>query len=386
MPYQAVKPYVEGEFTEVQFDSTARRNPSEPYGTIPIELGYDALQVYQQYWWGQGDPLYAMMSRRGLGVDFTKVTVTEDELSRFESVTREILHNSKSLRDKRVAKAYLPRIKRWWKKAGIQHNPIDAAPAEIRGTAHESEWRSLQENYATAKKTKNKQAIAAAEKLLREFDVHHGLFQSGPQWKGQTHVRPEEAVLGALHQLAGERPAGTLLQVAELRSRLALPKATFDAAVLNLSKQHKATLHHHDAAGMLPPGERDALVKGPRNTYYVGIAPRASRNPIEGRTVPVLVNPVRMQKPTHLRNVSVIDVWVGKGKGKPAHRLHSPGEMDRLPKKPVRYAMRFQDGSTYAGKYQPRAGKPFEQHVLSRWQQHSSQRPEFRELLNRYSM
>jgi hypothetical protein len=80
---------------------------------IPIELGYDALNIFQRYWGGQGDPLYAMLSRRGTSVSIVKLDVSQRELDRFEDVAQEIVKTSDDPSEVRVAKVYLKRIPEW---------------------------------------------------------------------------------------------------------------------------------------------------------------------------------------------------------------------------------------------------------------------------------
>ena len=82
----------------------------------------------------------------------------------------------------------------------------------------------------------------------------------------------ETAVLHALRQLERESPAGALLSVRELRARSGLDKPSFDRAALALASRGRVSLHAHDHAGVLPEGERRALVEDARGVHYVGIA------------------------------------------------------------------------------------------------------------------
>lgn len=79
-------------------------------------------------------------------------------------------------------------------------------------------------------------------------------------------------VLEALKNLTNERTLGSLLSVRELRSRVPLPKARFDAAALALAASGAIILHHHDYAASLPEVERDELVRDARGNHYVGVA------------------------------------------------------------------------------------------------------------------
>jgi len=66
---------------------------NEGYGDIPIRLSYAVLNVFQRYWEGQGDPLYAVLSRRGNSVDWVTVKASQEEIDRLEEVARKILED-----------------------------------------------------------------------------------------------------------------------------------------------------------------------------------------------------------------------------------------------------------------------------------------------------
>lgn len=82
------------------------------------------------------------------------------------------------------------------------------------------------------------------------------------------------AVRRALLELSERRPAGSLLAVRELRSSVALDKASFDEAVLSLGRQGQVVLHHHDHPSSLSEEERAGLVLDEHGVYYVGVALR----------------------------------------------------------------------------------------------------------------
>jgi hypothetical protein len=44
-----------------------------------ITLGYGVLRVFSQWWYGQGDPLYAVLSRRGNSVDLVTLEASREE-------------------------------------------------------------------------------------------------------------------------------------------------------------------------------------------------------------------------------------------------------------------------------------------------------------------
>lgn len=81
--------------------------------TIPLRLGYDSLSIFQQYWWGQTDPLYAILSRRGNSVDWVNVDASLEELRRLRDLCAEIRDNDKSEPSHvRVATSYADKITR----------------------------------------------------------------------------------------------------------------------------------------------------------------------------------------------------------------------------------------------------------------------------------
>lgn len=69
----------------------------------------------------------------------------------------------------------------------------------------------------------------------------------------------------------GESP-GALLAVRAVRERAALPKEEFDAIALKLSRDGRLVLHYHDFPSSLSKGQRDALIRDPKGSYYVGMA------------------------------------------------------------------------------------------------------------------
>ena len=78
--------------------------------TKNVKLGYDTYKIFQQYWEGQGDPLYAILSRRGGSVDIVTIAASREELQRLKEVAKEILSGDDATH-KRVAKATLKRMK-----------------------------------------------------------------------------------------------------------------------------------------------------------------------------------------------------------------------------------------------------------------------------------
>jgi hypothetical protein len=80
--------------------------PATEEASIPLKLSYAVYNVFQRYWDGQRDPLYALLSRRGDSVDWVTVFATPVEVERLEAVTREVMnsddpaevHTAKSLK------------------------------------------------------------------------------------------------------------------------------------------------------------------------------------------------------------------------------------------------------------------------------------------------
>lgn len=66
-------------------------SPAVDDATIPIKLSYAVYNIFQRYWEGQNDPLYALLSRRGDSVDWVTVFATPEEMERLEAVMWEIM-------------------------------------------------------------------------------------------------------------------------------------------------------------------------------------------------------------------------------------------------------------------------------------------------------
>jgi hypothetical protein len=89
----------------------------EPCLQFPLRLGYDTIAVLSQYWEGQGDPLYAILSRRGCSVDWVEVDASELEIIRLRDTCSLILANPESEEShRRVATSYLERANRCYTK------------------------------------------------------------------------------------------------------------------------------------------------------------------------------------------------------------------------------------------------------------------------------
>lgn len=71
---------------------------------LKVRLGYDVYNVFQRYWCGQGDHLYAVLSRRGGSVDFVTLDASVEEVDRLEEVANYIIEHSSDEAEVRVAK------------------------------------------------------------------------------------------------------------------------------------------------------------------------------------------------------------------------------------------------------------------------------------------
>lgn len=71
-------------------------------------IGYGVYNVFQHYWYGQGDPLYAVLSRRGPSVDWVEVTLSAAERRRMDEVATTILADEgTTAAEKRTARSWL---------------------------------------------------------------------------------------------------------------------------------------------------------------------------------------------------------------------------------------------------------------------------------------
>lgn len=71
-------------------------------------IPYSVQNVYQRYWYGQGDPLYAVLSRRGTSVDWTDdpTYVSEEEFERLKRITEVIIADSDDKGEVRTAVSF----------------------------------------------------------------------------------------------------------------------------------------------------------------------------------------------------------------------------------------------------------------------------------------
>lgn len=71
-----------------------------------VTLTYATYNVFQRYWWGQSDPLYAVLSRRGHSVGIEEIEASEDEVDRLCDTAREAVATGDAS-EKRVGRAFL---------------------------------------------------------------------------------------------------------------------------------------------------------------------------------------------------------------------------------------------------------------------------------------
>lgn len=79
---------------------------------IPVTLSYAVYNIFQQYWEGQNDPLYAILSRRGHSVDWVHVFASQEEIDRLGEVAMEIIDDPESEKPAiATAESLLPKLK-----------------------------------------------------------------------------------------------------------------------------------------------------------------------------------------------------------------------------------------------------------------------------------
>lgn len=87
-------------------------------------------------------------------------------------------------------------------------------------------------------------------------------------------VDERDSVLRGLRELVDREGAGSLIAMRKLRAAVSLPKARFDAVLLELYASDAVILHHHDHVSSLSAAERESLVVDEHGNYYVGVALR----------------------------------------------------------------------------------------------------------------
>lgn len=90
-----------------EFDEVRRRSLSKP-----VKLSYAVYNVFQRYWEGQDDPLYALLSRRGDDVDWVIVDASPEEIERLEETADEIIESPNDAGELRTAEAMLKQLEK----------------------------------------------------------------------------------------------------------------------------------------------------------------------------------------------------------------------------------------------------------------------------------
>ena len=104
-----------------------------PEYNIPLNISYGVYNVFQRYWEGQSDPLYAVLSRRGDSVDWVTVEASQEEADRMREVAEEIVSSSDDPMEKRTAQMQLDRLK-------------DTAPHSEYEQSLQQSYKGLNEN------------------------------------------------------------------------------------------------------------------------------------------------------------------------------------------------------------------------------------------------
>lgn len=209
-----------------------------------------------------------------------------DPIATLDRVVPEVLLTTGPIEDvalkgrvKQMAPGHEALLGEWIKSALARRLVFEHAPKAPKGKkryAHEPDLRKLLDKTLKALKADLKGIDAASisrDKIVDVLARELGLSRA-PAKSFADPTSDRGIVQRALLQMASEKPAGTLLLVRELRDRVRLDKARFDAAAIALSEGGAAVLHHHGHAGALSETDREKLIFDGQGTYYVGIAPR----------------------------------------------------------------------------------------------------------------
>lgn len=171
----------------------------------------------------------------------------------------------------------------WLKRAlerGAVHEHAAAPPSKKKRYGSEPDvTRNLVTVLTTLRKALAKtdaQGISrqsVADALLAELGLAAARPPAARERQPARAARDE--LLAALDATAAESPRQALLSIREVRTRATLGKELFDAVALELMREGKVSLHHHDHPASLPETERGQLVRDPSGNYYIGIAPRS---------------------------------------------------------------------------------------------------------------
>jgi hypothetical protein len=102
-----------------------------------IRLGYGTFNVFQRWWWGQSDPLYAVLSRRGNSVDWVVVYASPAEVERLVEVAHQIIDSTDSdKQEKYVATGLLALLS----QEGLANGGMGPGAIDL-GSRSEKGWR-----------------------------------------------------------------------------------------------------------------------------------------------------------------------------------------------------------------------------------------------------
>jgi len=107
-----------------------------PEYNIPLNISYGVYNVFQRYWEGQSDPLYAVLSRRGDSVDWVTVEASQEEADRMREVAEEIVSSSDDPMEKRTAQMQLDRL-----KDTAPHSEYEQSLQQSYKGLNEAEWQ-----------------------------------------------------------------------------------------------------------------------------------------------------------------------------------------------------------------------------------------------------
>lgn len=117
----------------------------------------------------------------------------------------------------------------------------------------------------------------AAVQMFESVGISFGAAAPSTGQLDSGHREEAADLLKLMQQLDPGADRGALVPARVLREAAKMPKAEFDALVLQLSRQGKIALHEHDFVASLRPEDRDELVTDGRGTFYVGMALRRAQ-------------------------------------------------------------------------------------------------------------
>jgi hypothetical protein len=128
----------------------------------------------------------------------------------------------------------------------------------------------LWEQYLSKMKAEGR-PVTLTEKDFAKFEVGKGV---------------QGDLLSTIRSLQPPGQGRALVSIGELRDKVGMKPEEFDAQLLQLAREGKVALHHHDFPGSLKPEEKARLLKAddptsrglggaePGKIYYVGVAPK----------------------------------------------------------------------------------------------------------------